>query len=128
MVSATTASPARTQIASSGQRESERTASKRMRRSSVVSAVAPTRRSNDRPVGTRSGCVGPPLQAAIHTSRNAARARMPRALPEQVEHIGVLDRERPVGALRPIEQLVEATRIGIDDEQAGIGGLQPAEA
>ncbi len=76
MVSAITASPARTQNASIGQRESDRTVSNRMRRSSVVNAESPTRSSKGRPVGTRSGCVGLPLQATIDTNSIAAKTRI----------------------------------------------------
>ena len=49
-VSAITASPARTQNTSIGQRESDRTVSKRIRKSSVVNAESPTRRSKGWPV------------------------------------------------------------------------------
>jgi hypothetical protein len=75
-VIAITASPARTQNASIGQRESDRTVSNRMRRSSAVNAESPTRKSKGRPFGTRSGCVGLPLQATIDVRSTAARTRM----------------------------------------------------
>jgi hypothetical protein len=76
MVSAITASPARTHNASIGQRESERTVTKRIRRSSVVNAESPTRRSKGWPLGTRSGCVGLPPHAHAATTATMKNARM----------------------------------------------------
>ena len=76
MVSAITASPARTHNASIGHRESDRTVSKRIRRSSVVNAESPTRRSKGWPLATRSGCVGLPPHAHAARTATMKNARM----------------------------------------------------
>src|SRR5687768_17755433 len=70
----------------------------------------------------------PPTQAR---SANTSRLRQgdgAQASPEQIEQLRILDDERTIGALGPLEQIVEPARVRIDDEQARIGGLQPAKA
>src|SRR5688572_4901600 len=102
------ASPARTQSAFIGHRESDRTASKRIRTSSVVSADSPMRRSNGSFLGTRSGCVGPEHAAASRSRMIVIRLKADTTgditLAKQIEHVRVLDDQRSIGALGPLEQ------------------------
>src|SRR5438128_11914137 len=61
---------------------------------------------------------------AIRSARRMDRVTF---LLEQIERSREFDDEGSIRARRTREQLVEGVRVGIDQEQAGVPRLQPAE-